>query len=446
MRISRGASLVLPTITVMIVMFAVFVAGVPRPYAAARVYGGPSEGAKWLAWRLEAVERLGESEVPLTPRRLRVRISSAGRALGEWTGSLDAAGSAELALGLSEPVRAPLEVSVLDVDADRLLAQGPVDLARARWQAAQRQRGGWLEARSSGALSLRAAPGRGVFAVPFAEPLWIEVRRDGRPLPGAAVSLTVDGGELRPSGAEPRRVTDDRGFAVFSVAPLEHVTTVEVSAEAPDGARGELRTVLPVVPGALRATMTGEGLAIESPIPRTLAYFALVDRTTRFAGGAVKLSLDEHGGASGAARLRLPERLPHPLWAVVSSEPDLRSPAAVGWPVAFNAGEPPRTLEVYDHLLLDGSKMGFEREQLRLRRVRWVTTALCAVALAISVTLLVARVRLADKRLASHLGESGLAGQAASVAPARPWLVAAAVLSVLLGFLVLALVALYRVG
>jgi hypothetical protein len=229
---------------------------------------------------------------------------------------------------------------------------------------------------------------------------------------------------------------------VFSVAPLEHVATASIRAQAADGATGELRVSLPVVPGALHAEARGEELLLKSPIPRDFAYYALVDRGTRHAGGAVALS---PSGRLWEGRAPLPKIDARPLWVVVSSEPDLRSGAAVGWPLEAGAEAPPRTLDVYDHLLLDGSKAGFAREQRRLSRVRWTTAALCVVALALTLALLVARVRSADRHIAAHLGEAGLGAETGTLAPARVWFVAVASLAVVLGFLVLALLVLYRV-
>jgi len=66
------------------------------------------------------------------------------------------------------------------------------------------------------------------------------------------------------------------------------------------------------------------------------------------------------------------------------------------------------------------------------------------VALARSVAILIARVRSADRQITARLGEAGLAADAARLAPSRLWFLVVAVLSVLLGFLVVALLALYR--
>jgi len=318
MRISRGALLALPTVTVMIVMFAIFVAGVPRSYLAARIYGGPTEGISKLSWRLDVVERLGDKEVPASGRDILVRVSRSQRPVGEWRGRFEGSEPVEVGIVLAEPASVPLEVSVLDVASDRVLGHASVQLTRTRWANSLRERGGWLPGKSQGVLAMQAAPGRGVFAVPFADPLWVKVVRDGRPAAGVTLTVSVDGGEVRPSagrrfhtehepppsGPEPKKVTDTEGRATFTVAPFEHSATALLRAQAADGATGELRVSLPVIPGALHAEPAQGGLLIESPIVREVAYYSLVDRQARLAGGVVKLA--PHGDGLGKGFVPLP--------------------------------------------------------------------------------------------------------------------------------------------
>jgi hypothetical protein len=51
--------------------------------------------------------------------------------------------------------------------------------------------------------------------------------------------------------------------------------------------------------------------------------------------------------------------LPQPAWLVVSSELDLNSAAAIGWPLDAGA-EPAQTFDVADQLLLDGLPAAFQ--------------------------------------------------------------------------------------
>ena len=69
---SKIALLLLPLATVLVVAFALFVVGAPRAYAGAQLYGGPTEAAPVLAWRLALVERFEEIERPLARKNVRV--------------------------------------------------------------------------------------------------------------------------------------------------------------------------------------------------------------------------------------------------------------------------------------------------------------------------------------------------------------------------------------
>src|SRR3954471_6985523 len=75
---SRAWSLALPVLTVLVVSYALLVAGVPRKLRGARVYGGPSEGASTLSLRVESVEREGERESGFWNGPLRVHARASG--------------------------------------------------------------------------------------------------------------------------------------------------------------------------------------------------------------------------------------------------------------------------------------------------------------------------------------------------------------------------------
>ena len=149
----------------------------------------------------------------------------------------------------------------------------------------------------AGPYQLRVAPARGVLAVPFEEELWLEVSRAGAPVANAIVTLQVSGARV----PQKQLRTDVRGRVAFRVAPDEHLPTARVSIL--DGDQ-EHQTAfgLAVVPGALRVTRSGDELLVEAPVPRDLAYFALVTPTQRLHGGRVTLKPDGRGGSSAAFR------------------------------------------------------------------------------------------------------------------------------------------------
>jgi hypothetical protein len=234
-----------------------------------------------------------------------------------------------------------------------------------------------------------------VFAVPFADPVLIEVRDDKGPAAGASVTLSFEGAS-EPAG-ELQRVSDARGLVRVTLRPAEHVVSLKVKARLGEQ-RGSWYSTLPVVPGAMHASLTGRTLALRSPVLREAAFFSVVDERRRLVGGHVALEADGRGGA--AREVQLPPGLPHQVWAVVSSEADMDAPAAVGWPLSPE--EPLSTFDAKDVLVLDGLPAAFERSRQTPRRARLLAGAFALLALGLAVVLLVRQVRAADAALAGH--------------------------------------------
>jgi hypothetical protein len=429
----------LPVVTLVVVALALVTAGSTRPYRVARVWGGPTEGAR-LGLRVETFdirEDLGGGfqEVPVSGGKAVVEVESA-TFRGVRPIELDVEGGGEASFELP-PGHG--RVSLLVEQAGQPLAQGELPrLTQATWAQAARRRGGWVEG-SAGPFVVRAAPARGVLAVPFEEELWIAAERAGRPASGVRVRATSNGATLEPNEA----TLDARGRAVLRIVPREH--TLGVTLRLDDAtATGDVTFDLPVVPGALRASVEQGELRVEAPVPRDIAYFALVTPNERLFGGRLLLRPDGRGGSS--ARFALPALVPSPTHAVVSSERDLRSPAAVGWPLVPSAGaDPATTFDAVDALLLDGRPRAALRERARRSRVRWTTGAFCALALLVEVILLARLTRTSDRRLDRHLEREGIeAPDAARLAPRRSPTLLLALALVALGFFVMAIVAILR--
>jgi hypothetical protein len=428
----------LPAATVAIVALSLLTAGLPRPARAALVFGGPTDGGE-LAVRVEVVEvvqgTLGDvMEHPVTSGEVRV-LASAGTHESVRAFRLDEEGQTEARLEIG-PHTGPIVLSVQRGTEE--LALSRVELRREQWRAAARRRGGFATART-GALEVRFAPSRGALAVPFEEEVWVEVSEHGVPLSGVEIGLSSSSARITPE----KVTTDGIGRAAFRFAPDEHV----VSAAVTVALRAETVRVsfgVPVVPGALRARRQGQELVIESPIPREVAYFALVTEDARLGGGLVKLSPEPLLGAS--ARVPLPQLPKGPVYAVVASERDLRSASAVGWPLAVDpSGPPARSFDAVDALLVDGRPRAIARETARRTRVRWVTLLLCAVSLVAEIALLIALTRRRERELVASLERSGLdEATLERVAPRRSPYVGVALATLALGFLVVALVAALR--
>jgi len=434
--VTRAWSLALPIVTVLVVAYSLLFAGVPRKITGARVYGGPTEGVPSLALRIECVTRDGESENPAWPGPLRVRATAKGGASVSANAQRALNGVAEVALQLAAPSREAIALDVRD-DSGVVLASGNVELSAERWALRARRRGGWIRGRDQGGLVLSVAPARGAFVIGASEPLLIRVERAGNAVANARLTVSAEGAELRGATS---LVTDGAGLARVDFEPRDFGPTFHAEASTDDGQRGLLETGLLVVPGGFHARGLGPKIRVEIAVPRTEAFFSVVTNGARVTGGALALAPD---GGGSAATVELPSDLPHPAWFVVSSDVDQNSVAAIGWPLELGS-EPAQTFDVRDALLLDGLPAAFAREQARRSRVRWLTAAFIAGAFALSVALLVLRVRAAEHDIARHLQENLEPEVIERVAPQRGLSLLVALLAIGLGFVLLALITLAR--
>jgi hypothetical protein len=431
--------LALPVVAVAAVALAVLVLGRPLPAVGVRVRGGPTAGARSVSFRLEVAERLGDLEQSVPGRRVSIDALRGNGERISWRGMLDSEGAAVVSFG-PRAVRDDGSVHMVARLGDEgpPIAEGSFALSVDAWSSRARRRGGWVERRFEDGITLRAAAERGVFAVPFAGGLWVEARRNGNSL--GPIDVRGDGADLAsPAEVAPGRVR-------YLVTPREHAVAVALSTRTTP--RVELDVALAVAPGALLAELSGNVLVVRSPVPRERAYVAVVTEQERIGGGTVHLSPDATGGARGElGDIPLPENTP--LWAVVSSEPELRSGSLVGWPLRVApGGEPPKTFDVPDALLLDTMKEAVERELGRTRRIRLLAALIAVSALAGTAAAVAARARRAQTDLTAHLAGAGADEDAtrrvAATGGASAWLVVAAVLSVVLAALLFALFAVAR--
>ncbi|HET7540963.1 MAG TPA: hypothetical protein VFK05_13865 [Polyangiaceae bacterium] len=433
---SRGWALALPVLTVLVVGYAMLVAGVPRKLHGARIYGGPSEGVSTLSLRVESVEREGEHESAFwnSPLSARVRASAGPEVALSLEHALH--GVADFEVRFLRPVHGPVELELRDASGVSLVS-GRFELDVTRWAARARRRGGWIRGRADGALQLALAAERGAFVIGSPAPLAIRVERGGQPVVGASLSVSTQGGRL--SGAEQLR-SNERGRARVMFEAHELNPTLRVEARTDEGLTGAIETPVAIAAGAFQARSAKDEWRVEIAVPREEAFYSLVSQRARLAGGVLALVPDGRGGSFGT--LRLSPRT-EPAWLVVSSEVDQDSAAAVGWPLD-SGPEPAQTFDVPDTLLLDGLPSAFVREQARRSRVRWLTAAFIGFSFLLSVALLVLRVRAADREISRHLGQDLEQELATRIAPRRVLPVIVAVLAILLGFSALGLVVLAR--
>jgi hypothetical protein len=237
--------------------------------------------------------------------------------------------------------------------------------------------------------------------------------------------------------------TDARGLARLTVRPGEPTLRVALESRVDDVVHGSLTARFDVVQGAIRVTRQGDTLRLESGGAATRAFLGFFDQQRRYLGAQVALAPAPDGRLVGA--LPWPRGLTaRPLWVVASSQPDLASPSAVGWPLVGGDDPAPYTFDARELLLLDGARVARAREQRRASRVRWVTAAYAGCSLLVTLWLFVRRIKAADRDIERHLARSGIEGAALGIAPRGKGRAILAAACIGLGFVVLAAFALIK--
>jgi hypothetical protein len=424
----RRLLLALPAVAVGIVLWAILTAGWARPVVVARVVGGPTRGSSSASWLLSVEQIDGEQRSPLPDLPLRLQVQ-AGALRADWTGRSDRSGHAEVLIELAQPLAVDPWLRIEQSDSGLVLAEGTLALTVENWRTGAQQRGGWLPGQQHGELWLRVAPARGTLAVPFATELAIEVTRGPAAstapgglafgaLPAADVALELElSGAERTSSAPPRTGADGR--TRVGIRPLEHAIVLHVTARGP-GSSGEWYGALPVTPGALLATLEGTRLRVDSPIPRERAFVSLVTAQQRLAGYSLELSADAEGGAGASVELGPPllgRLATQAVFAVVSSEPDKRSPSSVGWPLRSDGAQPALSFDVADQLLLDGRDGVLERESAARRSRRRIAALLLALVGSTMLVGFAQQIRQRPRPARAHAAR----GEELALAPQRGW-------------------------
>jgi hypothetical protein len=422
----------LPMLAVAVVGIAILGPGADRPYRVARVYAGPTQGVDVLPLHLVVVDRIGEAESPVAGRSVDVTVrAGAGKPILRSV-TTDERGHAWPTFSLSTGT-SPLEISVQDRGHD--LGSGQADVSRDSWAARARGRSGFLKGKRQGKLRVDVTPERGVLAVPFRDHLIVQVSEDSHAVVGAQVSLAKEDGDSAPA------TTDAHGRARLRYLALEHALSVKVSAKADGGRSGWFWGALPVVPGAIDARLTDAGIRVESAISRDVAFLALLTDTGRRDHAAVALEPDGRGGSVGLWKVKPPKQ--QRAWCMVSSESDFNAPGTVGWPLY--APSPPalaETFAVADIELVDGAPARYLVQKARRLRARFLAGTFVIAAALLALALMALDSRLAGRELVRHLTAAGASPEELDQLTSKslwPFVVLIALVSVLLGFALLAL-------
>lgn len=432
-----------PLSAVLVVLLGV-VSGGARPFRSARVYSGPTQGQLELSLRVEVGERDRVAEVPVPHAAFTLFAVEGGQRVATASGKTDALGIAEVSLRLPRALDSAFELGVESTSPDTVpLARGLVLGRLDAFRAAALRRGGFERGRHGGEVALSVAPAHGVLVTAqgaLTDELVISAERAGSPVAEARISVKLEGAEP----AESQVRTDQQGLARLTLRPSETSVRVALQAFAEGVGEGMLAARFDVVQGAIRATRRGDTLQLESSGAAAEAWLGLFDEQRRYGGLQAALKLAPDGRLT--AEVPLPPALlgVSSLWAVVSSQPDLASPSAVGWPVARSNEPAPRTFDARELRLLDGAPAARAREDRRARRVRLVTAGYALLALMLTLFVFVRRVRDADGNIERHLQRAGVDDAALSIAPSRNARTLLAAACIGLGFIVLALLALFK--
>lgn len=440
----RGRFLLFGTpITAVLVVLLGVVSGGVRAFRSARVYSGPTQGITDLSLRVELGLRDRVVEVPISGESFEVVVVEGGQRVASARGRSDELGSAEVMIHLPRPRDSALELRVEAIGPGQApLARGLVLGKRDHFLAAAARRGGFQSGRRGGDLELSVAPAQGVLVIAqgaLEDELVVRVERGGVAVPGARLRATLEGAEP----AETEATTDASGLSRLKLRPREQQVRLSLTASAEGIGEGTLSTRLDVVQGAIRATRRGDRLLLESSGAASAAFLGFFDERQRYTGLHATLAPAPDGRMF--AELPWPPGLSvSPLWVIVSSQADLNSPSAVGWPIGEALPPAPQTFDARELLLLDGAPRARLREERRARRIRLVTAAYGSMALLLTIVLFVRRVRHAERDIERHLRSSGLEPGLDSLVPPRKGVGLLAAACIGLGFVVLVVFALLK--
>jgi hypothetical protein len=457
----RSIIVAVPGAALAVVGIATVGPGALRPFDGVRIWGGPTEDARSLCFRIEVAQRFQGIDSLRDIGEFEVLAGSENGLRGAYRGRTHPDGTADVQIPLSRRVRGKVHVVVRPVDGPPLL-EGELARGPAGWGASA-VRGPILAGRSEGDLTVTVAASRGVFTYPFRDELLVQIEQNGRPVPGANVTVEAEGADLDGApgvqkGSAISVVTQPRGTAAIGVIPTSHDVDVTIEAHAL-GLSGLWRGPLPVTPGAmwLDPARTKNGpLRVVSPVPHTTAYATIATRTERLWGGQVALVPDRAGFSSGSIDWPFGDDAPFPAWLTLASDPRATGSGTTGWPLRIGPAQSPDEALEERHfpemLLLDGMPQAERRDVLRRSRARKLGAAALIAAVLLEVLLLADTARSAERALQRVEASLAEVGAVSGKKGSRPggwralFLLVVAVAMVVIAFAGVGIVLLWKTG
>ena len=434
-------------------------------HAAIVLSAPPSREARGLAWQVLVVREDHGVRDALAGARLHVD-ADVGGAARSWAGATNEDGVAEISLdapGVKAGDTVRLRVREDGDAADLASGAARVDPPRG----ASAGRAAATPSRIDGRVAVDVATLGGALVPGFATDMWIgafdaatrapidRARIDAEPEPGLTFEST-------------HATTCRAGYALFRATAMGHVLGARFTAEAPDGRRGEWFGALAVAGGASSvqiAPVVGAGapftVTVSNPTPRPVGYVEVDDGAGRAFARALTFAPDPSG--FGRATVDVPPLAAGLHWFVTASEPrgaETLAGAAIARP--FLVAAPGRSGEATceesaalardvhggfaRRVVLDGIKDARARAEAGRRRGATFAAIGIAAAAMLEALLILAGARrsrsdiLAIERELDGDGAARLAPRGAALR------VAIGLALAMLGFALLASLALYRAG